>query len=710
MKWETTQTPRILVVDDNRRIHEDFDLVFATRQRNLELEADHAEFYGESASPVVANPTYEVDHAFSGLEGIAKTQSSLAAGAPYQVAFVDIRMPGMDGVETIGRLWAIDPRIQVVICTAFADYRWEDLAGRLGQSDKLLVLKKPFDHIEAFQLACTLSEKWFLTRHAALKFEQMELLVAQRTQRLLDLQRREARQPDELDQIKLRLLTRLTESLRPPLTHIHDWLEHSRGRKPEAPGGMEVRQSAAQLLHLVEEGLNLGLLAKEDVQLQAAAADMVPFLQGIVDRLQPEANRRQVRLEFQSNQTHWPATFDARLLEKVLVNLGSGALALTPENGRVSVQAEFNPDGLQLVIQDTGAGVSPEGQPRGAAVSGQPPYFPGLSLAFIQELLRLQGGTLAWQSPGSDSATATQSPGTRFILQLPLPERDASGGESPAPVEAPTAPIGATPAPPLDEESGLKEQPLILLVMDRADAAAQIQQGFGADYRTLLVKDGTQGLIQAREMLPDVIIAEVALSVLDGIELCRKLKNDELTGHIPVILIADHGRETGQLQALEAGADDYLLQPLNFSLLRARVDNLHESRQKLAGRLRQVQQLYPRDLATNQSDAKFIRRVIDLVEENLADCDFDLEIMARKLAVSRRQLFRKLGAAAGCSPNTFIRTLRLRRAAQLLTESQMTVTEITYAVGFSDLKYFRTIFRDYYGVSPGEYLKRSKTP
>jgi len=201
----------------------------------------------------------------------------------------------------------------------------------------------------------------------------------------------------------------------------------------------------------------------------------------------------------------------------------------------------------------------------------------------------------------------------------------------------------------------------------------------------------------------------VTLSILNGIELCRKLKNEELTSHIPVILLANQDSESGQLEALEAGADDYIIKPFKLSLLKARVDNLQESRQKLHDLFRQVKQLYPRDIATNQSDAKFIRRVIDLVEANMADWDFDLDTMAKKLAVSRRQLFRKIRAAAGCSPNTLIRTLRLRRAAQLLTESQMTVTEITYAVGFSDLKYFRAIFRDYYGVAPGEYLKHSKT-
>jgi len=711
MKWEDTQTPRILVVDDNRRIHEDFDLVFFNRQRNLELEADQNEIYGQGERPAVLRPSYELDHAFSGNEGIEKTESSIAEGRPYQVAFVDIRMPGMDGVETIERIWSIDSRIQAVICTAFADYSWEDLARRLGQSDKLLVLKKPFDHIEAFQLASTLSEKWFLARQAALKFEQMELLVAQRTQRVLDLQRREVHRPHELDQLKLRLLTDLPEEFRNPLRLILNRLAELRGRKPEGPEEALVRRSTERLLHLVAECSKLRNLSEADLQLRIAEVDIVSFLQGVVAQFKPAANQQQIQLEFHSNQATWPARFDAEKLEKVLFSILSHSLEMTPENGRVSVQAQLNLGTMQLVIQDTGVGTPKDEQPLAAEspdVSSPeaPKRHPWLRLALAQELMRLQSGTFDWESPVPEAGS--KFPGTRFLLSLPLPDAGLTCQPT-VQSEPPHSPIDSVPATTSEEESSIKEQPLILLVQDNAELALGIQQSFAPDYRTILVKDGAQGLIQARETLPDVVIAEVMLPILDGIELCRKLKNDELTSHIPVILLTAQDSEPGQLRALEAGADDYLLRPFKLSLLKARVDNLQDSRHKLQELFKRVKQLYPRDLATNQSDAKFIRRVIDLVEENMADLDFDLETMARQLAVSRRQLFRKLHAAAGCSPNIFIRTLRLRRAAQLLMESQMTVTEITYAVGFSDLKYFRTIFREYYGVAPGEYLKRSKT-
>ena len=177
-----------MVVDDNPSIHRDFELVLLENAEDADLEADERQMYGKAAAPAVLKPAYTVDHALSGIEGVEKVKQALAEERPYQLAFVDIRMPGMDGVETIQRIWERDSRIQVVICTAFSDYSWEDLVRRWGQTNNLLVLKKPFDNIEVTLLASTLTEKWFLARQAALKQEEMELLVARRTQKLLELQ------------------------------------------------------------------------------------------------------------------------------------------------------------------------------------------------------------------------------------------------------------------------------------------------------------------------------------------------------------------------------------------------------------------------------------------------------------------------------------------------------------------------------------------
>jgi CheY-like chemotaxis protein len=460
--------PRILVVDDNPSIHRDFDLVLlADAGQDAGLEADEHRLYGPESAAGMRKPVYQLDHASSGAEGVEKVRQALAEPRPYQLAFVDIRMPGMDGVETIKRVWELDPQVQVVICTAYSDYSWTGLAQRLGATDKLLVLKKPFDTIEVVQLASTLTEKWYLARKAALKIEQMELLVARRTQRLLEMQ----------------------------------------------PG--------------------------------AAAAIQSP------ERLTSKA-------------------------------------------------AAGSPDELAL-------------------------------------------------------------------------------------------------------ERSVPELPLILVVQDERENPGQIASSLGGDYRFIDAQGMEQGLQQAQEAVPDLVISDLGLTRLDGLELCRRLKTAEITSHIPVIVVASSSREDAQIKALEAGADHYLAKPLSFPLLKARVDSLLRSRRKLLEHFNQETNLRARPPAGNPVDALFLRRTLDTVEKHLSDYEFDVDHLAQHLAVSRRQLFRKLRAVTGCTPNAFIRTLRLNRAAQLLKESQMTVTEVTYAVGFIDLKHFRAVFREQFGVLPTEY-------
>jgi AraC-like DNA-binding protein len=219
-----------------------------------------------------------------------------------------------------------------------------------------------------------------------------------------------------------------------------------------------------------------------------------------------------------------------------------------------------------------------------------------------------------------------------------------------------------------------------------------------------------QGMINATENVPDLIVVGGKISNGDEVQLCADFKCNEITSHIPVILLSPDASDTSQVRALKAGVDDVLGIPFRLPVLKARVDNLLENRRKLHEHFQQLQSVQPRELAMNQVDAEFLRRVVEIVEKNLADYEFDMETLARQMAVSRRQLFRKFKALAGCTPNVFIRDIRLKRAAQLLRDSRMTVSEIIYAVGFSDPKYFRNIFRERFGVLPGEYNEQTKRP
>jgi CheY-like chemotaxis protein/AraC-like DNA-binding protein len=468
LAWEEAAPPRILIVDDNPTVHEAFDKILQHHGSNQQLEQGEALMFGSSSEPRVTKPAYQIDHALSGAEGVEKVEKSLELGGPYQVAFVDIRMPGMDGVETIERMWKLDGKVQMVICTAYADYRWEDLAKRLGRTDRLLVLKKPFHNIEVMQLASTLSMKWQLALRAEMKLEQAITLVSRRTQKLLEMQRRE--------------------------------------------------------------------------------------------------------------------------------NL-----------------------------------------------------------------------------PGQEAGRAAQAGG--------IAETHATGAGT----------------------SEGSELPFILMIGEDGELLSQIAAAISNGYSVCDATTPAQGLNAAKENVPDLIVVDGCGLGDAGVKLCGGLKSDHITSHIPVILLAaDHTDET-QVRALEAGASEFLVKPLRLPVLKARVGNLLEERRKLHEYFRQLQTVQPREIAGSQMDAEFLRRVVDIVEKNMADYEFDVEKLARQVAMSRRQLFRKFKAVAGCTPNVFVRDIRLKRAAQLLRESRMTVSEIIYAVGFSDPKYFRNIFRERFGVLPGEY-------
>lgn len=456
---------RILIIDDNQDIHRDFRVAFLHDSPDPDLQACEDLVFPGEIRHRPCPPEYEMEHALSGLEGIEKLKHALAKERPFQLAFVDIRMPGMDGVETVSQLWRIDPLIQIVLVTAYADYSWDELALRLRRTDKLLMLKKPFEYIEVIQMASTLTEKWFLGRQAALKLEQMELLVAKRTQKLLELQRIEA----------------------------------------------------------------------ENVQSREAAPSEI-----------------------------------------------------------------------------------------------------------------------------IEGAAANQEPS------------------------------------------------VVLVVGANGNDAQNITAALGSQYRIIAVAEGQSALERTRETIPDVVIACVSLPDLSGIELCRRLKHDELASHIPVILLDGAPSENQRVNALDAGADDYLARPVSPSLLRIRVAGLMQSRRKLQEIFHQEAILEPRDLAINQVDAQFLRRTTEIIEKHLADFEFDVEKLSQALFMSRRQLLRKLKAVAGYAPNALIRSLRLKRAAELLNSSGMTVTEITYAVGFSDLKHFRSLFRNQFGLLPAEYARTAE--
>jgi CheY-like chemotaxis protein/AraC-like DNA-binding protein len=684
--WEATPPPRILVIDDNPTVHEAFDEILRRGPTNTQLETDEAFLFGTPDAPPVAKPACQIEHALSGAEGVEKVRQTVAAGTPYQVAFVDIRMPGMDGVETIERVWALDASIQTVICTAYADYRWEDLARRLGQTDRLLVLKKPFHDIEVMQLASTLAQKWHLARQAVLKFEQAETLVAQRTQRLLEFRQREQQWIQEVDQAKVRHVLNLAQEFRGPLTTMLHTLENpARGGGLDRPAQESLQRSAQSLLQMLEDSLLLRQLDERDRQLEWQEADVATLVRGLVPMFAAGAQERRIKLEFAPPVAPRLIWTDVVKLEKALFNLFGGSLAAAANESVVSIHLHFDATNVHL-------SVNLRRLAQGAALV----HKEDRGLWLSREILQLLGGRLSLDP----SDPHQPGPGSLKIhASFPCQKPELAAGRLPE----------VSGAAHLDSDPTLeKDLPVILLIEENSEMRALIRQGLGDGYSVVMTAGAQPGLAEARENVPDLIVVGGTFSAGDEVRLCADFKHDELTSHIPVILLSPDVSDASQVRALKAGVDDLLGVPFRLPLLKARVDNLLENRRKLHEHFQQLQTVQPRELAMNQVDAEFLRRVVGIVEKNLADYEFDMETLARQLAVSRRQLFRKFKALAGCTPNVFIRDIRLKRAAQLLRDSPMTVSEIIYAVGFSDPKYFRNIFRERFGVLPGEYNEQTK--
>jgi signal transduction histidine kinase/ligand-binding sensor domain-containing protein/DNA-binding response OmpR family regulator len=257
--------------------------------------------------------------------------------------------------------------------------------------------------------------------------------------------------------------------------------------------------------------------------------------------------------------------------------------------------------------------------------------------------------------------------------------------------------------PSIQDPASSNDQPVLLIVEDNPDMRAHLRGLLDRSYRIIEAGDGTEGLEKSAEAIPDLIISDVMMPEMDGFEFCRRIKTDERTSHIPVILLTARASERSKLEGLETGADDYLTKPFNANELRVRANNLIEQRRQLRERFSREVTLQPKDIAITTADELFLQRVMAIVDEHLSDPDFSVEAFAQQFRMSRVQLHRKIKALTNQSPGEFIRTLRLRAAAKLLEQDKYTVTEVAYEVGFNNLSYFAKCFREQFGVLPSEY-------
>ena len=572
---------RILVIDDNPAIHDDFRKILTSESDAAgELSATAAALFGRPTQQRTS-PRFEIDCTPRGQDGLEKVRAAAQEGRPYSMAYVDVRMPaGWDGIETISRIWQEFGDLQVVICTAYSDYSWEDIQERLGHTDRFLILKKPFDNLEVRQLTFALAERARAERE--LDEAQRQLVAEGVTVRRLgsditELKRieedlREARDTAErASHAKSEFLSRVSHELRTPLNAILGFsqiLEMQKGLGPEPQNHVaEILRGGRHLLRLINEVLDLSRMESGHVTLSVEPVSAQDVIEEAVALMRPVAEGHGIQVEIAPlTDPAWHIMADRQRLKQVLLNFLSNAILYNRPHGSVTVQCALCADddaALRLSVRDTGPGLSPEKRARlftpfdrlDAERTHTHVEGSGLGLARSRRMVEIMGGSLGVETaPGVGSTfwvefARAESPHTAHTL---LPE---------ATPDTATAPVPTQTVVYIDDNlSNLKLIEVILAKRPGIKLLAAMQAQTGFDL--------------IRQHSPDLVLLDLNLPDLGGQEVLNRLRRNPATAALPVIIISADSTP-GQVERLfAAGADYFLSKPIEVTQFLAVVDEL----------------------------------------------------------------------------------------------------------------------------------------
>lgn len=541
-------------------------------------------------------------------------------------------------------------------------------------------------------------------------------------------------QLEEATKAKLMFFTNVSHDFRTPLTLINGPIEQLLQRRVFANNQSEESQllrlahkNVQVLLRLVNQILDFRKYESGKMELNLQALDLRKEVQDWYESFRGLAYKKHIKLDLQivssdeptvDQDTAYQTMGDLAKLERIFFNIMGNAFKFTPENGRIEVNLSRMRDNIIMKIGDSGPGINVEHIQKifenFYQIDSVHHEGSGIGLALVKNFVELHGGTIEVEN---------QQEGTGSIFTVTLPVRELT--ESLAETEQRRANITAAQVEnelaEVIEPQELAEddpKPIVLVIDDNADIRQYLSVQLSPTYHVFTAADGHEGIRKAMRLVPNVIICDVMMPGIDGMETCRRLKSEVNTCHIPVVMLTACNLDEQRVQGHQEGADAYISKPFSNEVLMAQLEALIKSHDKIRDFFREGTIPQSSSLASNQQtsilakdltiDDKFLRKLRELIDANLSEPDFGVEQLGDAIGMSRAQLYRKCKALTNYSPVELIRNTRLKRAQQLLATSDDTIAQVAYAVGFTAPSYFTKCYKEYFGENPGELVKRKQ--
>ena len=531
--------------------------------------------------------------------------------------------------------------------------------------------------------------------------EQRDKLEEQRDQ-LIQL----SHQLEEATHAKLVFFTNISHDFRTPLTLIADPInqllaDKSLGEHPHQLLEL-MKKNANILLRLVNQILDFRKVENGRMELHLEPFDLLSSFRGWNDSFRMALLKKHISFSFEATpDTDFRMMADSEKMERIYFNLLSNAVKYTPENGKIVVKLEAETTNYRFSVFNSGSHISPKEVDaifeRFYQIDGHQAGT-GIGLALVRAFVEMHGGQITAHSNEKGATFTVLFPAQSVSLYHPtvvtLPTEEAEV----------SATLIETDLPLDEEDTKTADRPTVLVIDDNADIRNYVKTLLAEEYHVLDAPEAATGIRLAMKYVPDVIVSDVMMPGMDGIECCRRLKTELQTCHIPVILLTACSLDEQRIQGYNGGADSYISKPFNSQLLLSRIRNLIDSRRQLRQFFGDNQTLAKENICDIDKD--FVSRFKSLVEEKMRDPELNVEDLGKDMGLSRVQLYRKLKSLTNYAPNELLRQARLKKAISLLASSEMTVAEIAYEVGFSSPSYFTKCYKEQFGESPTDFLKR----